>query len=65
MKSFLYYLHQHAVQLSESESKFGRNTSLPSPGLKNMTNNLTYAGVLLGLFYNPDNGSNMFLQNAG
>jgi hypothetical protein len=40
----------------------GKEYSKISDNLKNI---MLQAGFLLGLFFNPEEGSNMFLQNVG
>jgi hypothetical protein len=55
----------------ESEQNFRRNTSPPSSGLKSKTTKkpewgsacyLLHAGLFLGLFFDPEDGGNMFSE---
>jgi hypothetical protein len=45
-----------------------KNMSPPSSGLKSKPSfacHLLHAGFLLGVFFNPEDGGNMFLSNVG
>jgi hypothetical protein len=43
---------------------FWRNISPPSSGLKNKQGMMLDSGFLLGLFFDPEDGGDMFLQNV-
>jgi hypothetical protein len=50
----------NAVQSVENQPMFRMNTSPPS----SFAFCLLHAGFLLGLFFNPEDGSDMFLRNV-
>jgi hypothetical protein len=71
-----YFLGCNTVYSVENQPTFRRNMSPPPSGPKNKRNKLSmkqvasrlsmlYAAVLLGLFFGPEGGGDMFLQNVG
>jgi hypothetical protein len=70
-------LGYNTVLSAESQPMYQRNMSLPSSGSKNkpskklawrqvaLFTTCFHAGFLLGLFFDPVDGGDMFLQNVG
>jgi hypothetical protein len=64
----LYLLAYHAVYPIESQQTFRRKKSLLPSGLKSKPRSaccLLHVSFLLGLFFNPEDGGDMFLRNVG
>jgi hypothetical protein len=64
-----YLLGCNTVESIGSQLTFQRNMSPPSSQSKNTPSKssdyyLLHAGFLLGLFFNPEDGGDMFLQNV-
>jgi hypothetical protein len=59
------------VKFVETQPKFRRNKTPPSsvpkkkPSKKVLLFTCFHAGFLLGLFFDPEDGSDMFLRNVG
>jgi hypothetical protein len=60
-----YLLGYNVVQSVERQPTYQRNMLHPSSGLKSSACYLLHTGFLLGLFFDPEDGSDVFFRNVG